>query len=222
MNRALTIAALVATGFVAGCGGGAAGYGPAPLTPLTRYSLQVEPGYDRIALAVHEGGVSANQRSHLVALAGRFSQADAEVIRIDAPGGGDPVTAQAAHGVRAALIEIGVPGHLVLVGAYDAPDPRAPILAGFETIQAHIPRCGQAWGDLTANSANRSQSNFGCAINANLSAQIANPRDIVQPRPLAPGDAARRAVVFDNYRQGAATSAAQESLVEGRVSQAVD
>jgi pilus assembly protein CpaD len=213
--------ALAGVAILGGCAS-AAGMGPAPLTPLSRYSLRVEPGVDRIALAVHESGLSANQRGYLAALAARFGHEEAEVMRIDAPSGGDPVAAEAAYGVRAALVERGVPAHRILMGAYDAPDPRAPILAGFETLRAHVPECGTAWGDLTSNASNRSSSNLGCAINANLAAQISNPRDIIAPRDLGPGDAGRRAVVFDNYRQGTITSAPQEPLVEGRVSQAVD
>ena len=59
-------------------------------------------------------------------------------------------------------------------------------------------------------------------MNANLAAQIADPRDIISPRPMTPADAGRRAVVFDNYRAGQPTSAPQEELVRSRVSQAVD
>ena len=41
---------------------------------------------------------------------------------------------------------MGVPAERVLVMAYDAPDPRAPVLAGFETLRAHVPNCAAVGG----------------------------------------------------------------------------
>ena len=207
-----------------GCVGGPASLGgPAPLTPTSRYSLQVEAGLDRIALAVHDDGLSANQNAALRALAQRFAASGAGTVVIEAPAGGDPVSAQAAHEARTALERIGLPSERLRLVSYVGPDPRAPVLVGFETVQAAVPRCGAAWGNLSRTGDNMSGSNFGCAVTANLAAQIADPRDIAAPRPMTPADAARRSVVFDKYRAGQPTAAPQETLVEGaRVSTAVD
>ncbi|MFN4295289.1 MAG: CpaD family pilus assembly protein [Brevundimonas sp.] len=218
----ILIGALAAAAVLSACAGGAGTTTPLPLNPTSRWSLQVEEGHDRIALAVHQTGLSANQRAALSALAGRFAQAGGDVLVVQAPAGNDPVAGEAAWSARAALQDMGVPPHRIRVESYYAPDPRAPILAGFTTVQARVPRCGTAWEGLSQTASNQSQSNFGCAVNANLAAQIADPRDIVQPQAMTPGDAARRTVVFDNYRAGQPTSAPQEDLVRSRVSQAVD
>lgn len=218
-DRSLVIIAL-ASAMLSACAGQPAG--PAPLTPLSRWSLQVEEGVDRIALAVHETGLSPNQRAALSALAGRFAHADGREIVVQAPAGNDPVAAEAAWSARAALQEVGVPAERIRVESYYAPDPRAPVLAGFTTVQAHVPRCGAGGDNLARVGPGQTPSNFGCAVNANLAAQIADPRDIVSPRPMTTADAGRRAVVFDNYRAGRPTSAPQEELVASRVSQAVD
>ena len=216
------IAALAASTALAACAAGAGSSAPLPITPTARWALQVEDGLDRIALAVHPTGLSGNQRAALSALAGRFAHAGGDVIVVQAPAGDDPVTGEAAWSTRAALQEMGVPGDRIRVESYHAPDPRAPILAGFTTVRAHVPRCGAAWESLSRTGSNQSPSNFGCAVNANLAAQIADPRDIAAPRAMTPVDAARRAVVFENYRAGEPTSAPQEELVRSRVSQAVD
>jgi pilus assembly protein CpaD len=197
--------------------------GPAPLSPTSRYALQVESGLDRIALAVHEDGLSANQNAALNDLARRFSLAGAGMVVIETPAGGDPVSAKAAYDIRAALERIGLPPENLRVISYVGPDPRAPVLVGFETIQASVPRCGQSWGNLSRTGDNMSGSNFGCAVTANLAAQIADPRDIVAPRAMTPADAGRRSVVFDKYRTGEQTAASVETLVTtARVSSAVD
>ncbi|WP_292230524.1 CpaD family pilus assembly protein [Brevundimonas sp.] len=195
---------------------------PAALNSLSNYVLEVEPGLDRIALAVHDNGLSANQQAALSSLVQRFAAEQADVIRIEGPSGGDPVSAQIAWSVRDVLTGMGVPSERVVVMAYNAPNPRAPVLAGFETLRAHIPNCATAPTQLGGSWSNRTSPDFGCAVTANLAAQIANPRDIVQPRGMTGADQGRRSKVFEMYRAGTATSAPQEELVNGRISKAVD
>lgn len=208
---------------------GAAGCAPmlgsdpyAPVTPLSRYTLQVEPGLDRIALAVHDSGLSANQRDALGQLAGRYAAAGRGWITVEAPAGEDPVAVGQAYAVRAALQAAGIPGERIQIAAYNAPDSRAPVLAGFETIRALVPDCASAPRNAGPRFSNQSTSNLGCAITANMAAQIADPRDILGARPMTPADSGRAAVVFDNYRRGQPSSTAQEPLVNGKISKAVD
>lgn len=222
MIRSLIFAsgALILTGCV---GLPAEGLDPAPLNPTSRYSLQVEPGIERVALAVHDTGLSANQTQALRDIAGRFYAEGAPVLRIEAPSGDDPVASEMAWRIKGALEASGLSSYQVQVVTYVAPDPRAPVLVGFDTVRAVVPQCGTGWTNLTRTGSNAGYSNFGCAVNANLAAQIANPRDIVQPRTMTPVDAGRRAVVFDHYRQGEQTAAPQEDLVSRtQVSRAVD
>lgn len=219
-----TLIAAAASALLAGCvGGPAGGVGPAPLTPTSRFSLQVEPGVDRIALAVREDGVSSNQMMALAELAQRYGLEGQGALRIEAPAGNDVVANDFAFRVKSALEQVGAPGHLVQVVAYEAPDVRAPVLVGFETLRAVVPQCGTQWNNLARTNNNETSSNFGCSVTANLAAQIANPRDIVAPRGMTPSDLGRRAVVFDNFRKGEATAAPQEDLIANRrVSRAVE
>lgn len=222
-NAPLHAAFLTLSLAMSACAGGPASLGgEPPLTPTSRFALQVEPGLDRIALAVHETGLSANQRTALDALIGRFAMEGAPALVIEAPAGGDPTAAQAAWDIKAAFEAAGVPGDRIQLVGYEAPDPRAPVLVGFETVRAVVPQCGTQWGNLGRTGDNQPASNFGCAVNANLAAQIANPRDILTPRAMTPADAGRRSVVFDAYRQGAETAAQREALVSrAKISQAV-
>ena len=59
----------------------------APMTPLSRFTLQVEPGLDRIALAVHDAGLSANQRDAVGQLAARYGASGQGWIKVEAPSG---------------------------------------------------------------------------------------------------------------------------------------
>lgn len=202
---------------------GAAGSGPVPLTPTSRFALQVEPGLDRVALAVHETGLSENQTLALRDMVNRFASEGAPILTVEAPSGDDPVSSSAAWAIKGALEAQGVPPYQVRLVTYIAPDPRAPVLVGFDTVRAAVPTCGTNWTNLGRTGANAGYANFGCAVSANLAAQIADPRDIVSPRATQPGSAARRAVVFDKYRLGEQTSANREQMVaDDRVSNAVD
>ena len=193
-----------------------------PLTPLSRYSLQVEPGLDRIALAVRDDGLSANQQAALNDLADRYMLSGVGQVRVEGPSGEDPAAARQTWAVRTALEAAGLPAERIVIASYAAPDPRAPVLAGFETVRAVIPNCAAEPRSLGGRFSNEPSMGLGCAVNANLAAQIADPRDIVGHRPVSPPDSGRAAVVFDNYRRGEVTSAQQEKLVEGRLARAVE
>ena len=153
----------------------------------------------------------------------RFAAEGAPLLTIEAPSGDDPVASAAAWSIKGALEAAGVPAYQVRIVTYFAPDPRAPVLVGFDTVRAVVPQCGQSWTNLARTGNNAGSANFGCAVNANLAAQIANPRDIVTPRTMTPADATRRSVVIDHYRAGEQAAAVRETLVDrGRVSNAVD
>ena len=142
VKRALASAVFaVAAGLAASGCTSVSGDAYAPITPLSRYSLQVEPGLDRIALAVHEQGLSSNQHAALRDLAARYRASGSGHVRIESPAGDDPVSVQQAYAVRNFLQAAGIPEHRIHMAAYAAPDPRAPVLAGFESIRALIPDC---------------------------------------------------------------------------------
>ena len=191
--------------------------------PLSRYVLRVEEDQDRIALAVHQHGLSATQRQALAELAGRYRTTGRSGMVIEVPTSGDQTTGAAASHIASALEAQGVSRAEISVVTYEGPAERAPVVAGFTTIRPHVPRCGTQWGNLGRTANNDGASNFGCAVNANLAAQIADPNDIVAPRTMTPPSAQRRTVVFDAYRQGQATSAQREQLLsESRVSDVIE
>jgi pilus assembly protein CpaD len=223
VKRALASAVFVLAAGLAASGCASMPGETAPLVnPLARYALQVEPGLDRIALAVHDQGLSSNQQAALRDLAARYGASGVGQVRIESPAGDDPAAVEQAYAVRAVLQASGVPGDRIQMAAYAAPDPRAPVLAGFETLRAVVPDCASEPRQMTGRSSNQSSGGFGCAITANMAAQIADPRDILGARAMTPADSGRAAVVFDNYRRGQVSSTPQEPLVNGRISGAVE
>jgi pilus assembly protein CpaD len=216
--RALLIIASAALTLTACASGGPSG----PLTPLARYTLQVEPGLDRIALAVHETGLSSAQSAAVDQLANRYARFGEGWLTVQGPSGDDPAASRQTYAVRSALVAAGVPAERIRVTGYDAPDPRAPVLAGFETVEAVVTNCSTERRAMRARYSNQSSLGLGCALTSNMAAQIDNPRDIQHARTMIPADSGRSAVVFANYRAGEATSTPQEQLVQGQVSKAVE
>ncbi len=217
----LAVLGALVTGALGACTTPSSGGGVPPLNPVSRFVLQVEPGLDRIALAVHDQGLSANQRHALDQLVSRFAAHGAPYLVVETPAGADPSASRMAWEVQSYLISTGVPAERVRVAGYHAPDARAPVLASFEVLRAHVPDCSQQWTNLTATRDNGGYAAFGCAVSANLAAQIANPRDILEPRAMTAPDGGRRTVVIDLYRSGEVTSAQREPGVGDQVAQAV-
>ncbi|HZG26826.1 pilus assembly protein CpaD [Ensifer adhaerens] len=126
------------------------------------------------------------------------------IIQIAVPVGS--INSRAARAVvpavRRELAYEGVQQRRMVVTSYQAdPGVSAPIKLSFVALTAMTDQCGQWPEDLMENSfANKNWYNFGCANQNNLAAQVANPKDLFDPRASTPIDAQRRANVIDTYR----------------------
>ena len=77
----------------------------------------------------------------------------------------------------------------------------------YVSYQTRTDKCGDWSEDLAYSADNLTPKNFGCAVQHNIAAEIADPRDLMGPRriPWTRADgASRRAGVVTNYeaRQG--------------------
>jgi pilus assembly protein CpaD len=48
-------------------------------------------------------------------------------------------------------------------------------------------------------------------VQQNIAAMVADPRDLMAPRPMAPMDANRRATVLEHYEKGEVTQATKKT-----------
>lgn len=194
-------------------------------TEQWRDRIKVDGQADEILLATHLSGVSANQDQALRALVDRWLSAEARQITVSAPvGGDDPAAAgRMAGDIRQRLLLLGAPAARVQVVGYDAQGQiGAPVRVSFDYYVAEALKCGQSWENLTATRKNEAYDNFGCAMAANLAAQVANPEDLIRPRNSTPIDAGRRDTVLGKYRKGEITSSARDEQAVGTVSKAIN
>jgi len=193
----------------------------AGLTPTQNYKITVRQSPDEILLAAHASGLSQRQTAALEALVGRWRETSGHAVTIKSPAGAHDADRMAAI-VAGRLQSLGVAPSLIHQAVYDqATGADAVVAVGFTRYEAEGPKCGRNWEDFTRTGSNTVNSNFGCAITANLAAMIANPADLAEPRPMDDADAGRRQTVLGKYRQGQVTSAAKDDQATGAISSVV-
>jgi len=211
LNRILAAALLCAS--LAACASDPKNPARTATNPAELYPLKAALTPDRVALALHPDGLSPAQVQALSAFADRWRQDGEDMIRLAAPRGGADV-ALAMRGQAEAmslLVRHGVPAASIQLALYETADPKAPLLVSFTRYETKATACGQTWDALTNTEDNNVQSNYGCAVSANMAAQIAHPADIAHPRAEDASDAERREVVLGKYAQGKPTGAEPES-----------
>lgn len=195
-----------------------------PRLPTEHYQAQAVESPQEIRLAIHAQGLSANQATALARFVQAWGEGEGGVITLSAPTAGPDAAAafRTGEGARTFLIAQGVPADRIQVAGYDpAGLVEAPLRIGYTRYEAVIPACGQAWQNVASTKTNDVQANFGCAVTANMAAQIANPGDLVRPRDMTPADAARRATVLEKYRKGQVVSSEKDAQAQGVVSDAI-
>jgi pilus assembly protein CpaD len=197
--------------------------------PTQRFEPKVTSKPEEVLLAVHAQGLSARQADALAKLYAYWMEDEGGVIGVQAPTDGvDPAAAyRMSEAARSFLISRGVPpGKIEVVGYDPVPGDSAgaapPLKVGYLRYHAEIPECGKTWTNISRSWKNEVQPNFGCAVSANMAAQIADPADLLGPRPMTPQDATRRQEILDKYRKGELTSAAKDDKADGAISRAVN
>ena len=180
--------------------------------------IKVTSAPDEIVLAPHATGLSANQSAALEALMDRWLQAEARELVVTTPND----TGAMATQIRDRLITLGAAGSRVRVVGFTPVGPDdATIRVGFLRYEAEKIKCGERWENLTATRNNTAYDNFGCAIAANLAAQVANPEDLIRPRDMTPADPGRRGDVFTKYRKGEVTSSRKDDQANASLTKAI-
>lgn len=190
-------------------------------TPTEHFKATATSQAETLALAVHAQGLSSNQADALIAFLDTWRDAEGGAITVQTPlAGADTSSAyRAAEAARSFLLGQGVPPSLIVMAGYDAAaEAGAPVRIAYTSYQAVVPRCGLQWTNIAHSARNEVQPNFGCAITANMAAQVANPADLVRPADLGPSDAQRRLFALDKYRKGEVTSSAADAQAKGTVS----
>lgn len=183
--------------------------------PAVNHPISVEPQFTTIKLSFSapEAGLLPDDTARFEAFVADYLSRGSGSISVSAPAG--PASAQALDYFGERLFSMGVSRSRILVGTHQG---NGQVEVGFIAYSAHTAACGDWDENLGSTSANRPSKNLGCAVQSNIAAQVANPRDLVEMRASDPADAGRRATVIGNYEQGKPTAAQKDPDQSGEVS----
>ena len=206
----------VITVMVAACANPVNGPDSAPSVEK-RFPITVEPRVQTLRVGVDAGGLDPASLGDLQRFTRDYLRNGSGLIRVAAP----RRIPQAANAVADEIADLGVPRNRIATGVDDVASPADEVRVSYVGYAASVEPCGDWSSSVTFTSENKPTPNFGCATQHNLAAMVADPRDLVTPKPLGPEDAARRLTILDKYRKGEATVAGKTNEQSGVVSTAV-
>ena len=182
---------------------------PLSLDGARNHPIAVEPSFRDLKMQFLGGadGISMDDAVKFDAFLADYRLHGNGSLGISVPNGAASRAAIAYFGERAAAT--GISRDKILVTTRDAGngDPRVDV-----SYIAYTART-QACGDWSENEAitfdNRTPKNFGCSVQQNIAAMVADPRDLLGPGAIGPLDTQRRTNVMDHYEKGEITQAAK-------------
>ena len=174
------------------------------------------------------GGLTAPQRTDVTAFAQTWLHEGTGPVVVDLPVSTPNARAatQSLNDIQAIFSSVGVPARGITIRRYTPADPKqfATIKLNYPKVVADAGPCGLWPEDLGPSfrnpiyQENRPYSNLGCAYQRNMAAMVANPADLVQPRPESPSYTTRRSTVLGKYSRGEATATVYPDADKGKIS----
>ena len=182
------------------------------------HPITVAPGYRslKVAYAGQGADISPAEELELASFVSGYLEKGNGSLTISAPRG--PGSNEAINFFAAHLERMGVPSSRLMVGTHDVAGGDARVELGYVAYSAHTDACGDWSQDADATADNLPMPDFGCAVQHNVAAMVADPRDLVTPRDMSPADAARRATIIKQYETGQTTAAQKTQDQSGAVS----
>lgn len=183
--------------------------------PSQRHPILVseQPTNLNIRVPVGSSGLTPVQRSRVLEFASAFKSNKGGqshiVLAVPSSAPNESAAVSAADDIRRLLLHRGFNESEIAVEAYyDERNPQPPIRLSYLRYVAEGPQCGLNWSEnLAKDYKNTHYPEFGCSQQRNLAAQIANPADLLGPRPMDQRYGARRDVIMDKWTNGQTTGA---------------
>ena len=161
------------------------------------YPISVAPHME--TLRVPAGGLTTEMDGQLTAFTKDYLEHGNGALSVSVPMGDE--STRRFYASR--LSDLGVPAWRIMISGTAAD---GGVELSYIRYAAEAVTCGDWSKNLGDTSANLNAPNFGCAMQHNIAAMVADPRDLVAPRREDTADAARRMTVFDKYRKGEPTT----------------
>jgi pilus assembly protein CpaD len=175
------------------------------------HPIAVEPSFRELKVQFVGGtdGVSTDDSAKFDSFLSDYRIHGNGSLGISVPGGATSRAAITYFGERAA--STGISRDKILVSTRDtSSDPR--VVISYISYTAHAESCGDWSENLAFSADNLTPKNFGCSVQHNIAAMVADPRDLLGPGGMGPVDTARRATVMDHYQKGEITQADKHTV----------
>jgi len=217
-QNGLRIASILAVLLVGSCSDFDDADKPAPVWEdgAANYPISAEPVYRAMKLPNSET-LSASDAADLSAFVDDYMARGNGAISVSVPTSAYSSRVITALGER--IADLGVPRSHILVGVQNLTSAEGRVEVGYMSFEAHTAPCGD-WSDNAGQSfENAPLPGYGCSVQHNIAAQVADPRDLVQSRGLGTPDATQRMQVFNKYEQGQTTQSQKTSAQSGAISE---
>ncbi|HWM60562.1 MAG TPA: CpaD family pilus assembly protein [Rhizomicrobium sp.] len=185
---------------------------------VANHPIAVEPSYRELKVYFAGGaeGVSADDAVKFDEFLADYRAHGNGSLGISVPGGAPSRAAITFFAERAAAT--GISRDKILVSTHDVANGDLRVDVSYIAYNASTQACGDWSENLAFSGDNLTPKNFGCSIQHNIAAMVADPRDLLQPRRFDPADANRAGTVITNYELGKPTPAEKTNDQSGAVS----
>ncbi|PZO69231.1 MAG: pilus assembly protein CpaD [Sphingomonas taxi] len=150
-------------------------------------------------------GMTDMQRSALAGFLASYDRDAQPPVTVIVPVGSanEIAASNVSHDMMRLMARMGVPPHRISTAAYRAGgnETSAPVRVSYMAMKAYTNKCGRWPSDIGDTADNKHWANFGCSMQNNLAAQIANPADLLGPRAPGEIDAENRGAAIGNYKR---------------------
>ena len=182
------------------------------------HPITVEPSYRDLKVQYTGGGdgMSGDDAIKFDAFLADYRAHGNGSLGISVPNGAPSHTAITFFAERAAAT--GISRDKILVSTHDVANGDFRVDVSYISYTAHTDACGDWSQNLAFVEENQTAPNFGCSVQHNIAAMVADPRDLVSPRGFDTADGKRAATIIDSYEQGKPTAAQKTQDQSGAVS----
>ncbi len=125
---------------------------------------------------------------------------------------------ETAADIRTALHDAGVPWSAISGATYRTGNTDSQLILSYTHYVATASECGIWKGLKGRDYRNLRTPNFGCAMQNNIAAMIADPHDLITPTDETPRDAQTTVRAIEAYRNGEVTASAVDGEINAQVS----
>jgi pilus assembly protein CpaD len=170
------------------------------------HPITVEPSYQSLKLAWSPAeGLTQADNARFDAFVAAYRDHGNGSIAVSAPA--SPMAQGAVQYFAGRINAMGISRDKILVAAHDVADGDMRVEVNFVSYVASTEKCGDWSDDLSFTLTNSTPKNFGCSVQQNLAAMVADPRDLLGPRTMGEGDGSRAVTILGKYEQGQITAA---------------